>query len=106
MANALRPHGPDRSDLLAVARSAWRVLMRMTPDRFDRQPWRARAAPSSAQLRLDNRDDVPPASGCRRGRSRLAGCPRPADGVREFGDAVWPLLRDVRGAIWDRAGEA
>ena len=61
MANALRVHGPDRSEVLVSGNVGLvHVLMRMTPeDRFDRQPWRgASGAIITADLRLDNRDEV------------------------------------------------
>src|ERR1700692_3835363 len=61
MANALRPHGPDRSavvvgDGIGLAH----VLMRMTPeDRFDRQPLQGGGgAMITGDLRLDNREDM------------------------------------------------
>jgi asparagine synthase (glutamine-hydrolysing) len=61
MANALRAHGPDRSDVLVAGEIGLvHVLMRMTPeDRFERQPWRGGSgAVVTANLRLDNRDDL------------------------------------------------
>src|ERR1700688_463150 len=60
-ANALNQYGPDRSDIVASESVGLvHVLMRMTPeDRFDRQPWLgASGALISADVRLDNRDDV------------------------------------------------
>jgi asparagine synthase (glutamine-hydrolysing) len=106
VANALRPHGPDRLDVMASdAIGLVHVLMRMTPeDRFDRQPWKGPSgAVITADLRLDNRDDLLTRIGV-----------RPADALtwadsrvllhawEQFGDDIWP---DVRGpfaaAIWD-----
>jgi asparagine synthase (glutamine-hydrolysing) len=61
VANALSQYGPDRSDIMASGSiSLVHVLMRMTPeDRFDRQPYRgASGALITADLRLDNRDEV------------------------------------------------
>ncbi len=61
VANALRQYGPDRSEIFASdSIGLVHVLMRMTPeDRFDRQPWRgASGALITADLRLDNRDDM------------------------------------------------
>src|ERR1022692_2898043 len=42
VANSLRQHGPDRSEIFASESIGLvNVLMRLTPeDRFDRQPWR------------------------------------------------------------------
>ena len=60
-ANALRQYGPDRSEIMASGSIGLvHVLMRMTPeDRFDRQPLRgASGALITADLRLDNRDDI------------------------------------------------
>src|ERR1700744_1569993 len=55
-ANALRAHGPDRSDMVVAGRVGLvHVLMRMTPeDHFDRQPYRAASgALIAADIRLD-----------------------------------------------------
>ena len=55
------PHGPDRSDISVGGQHGLvHVLMRITPeDRYDRQPWRgASGATITADMRLDNRDDV------------------------------------------------
>ena len=80
VANALRRHGPDRSDVFAGdSIGLVHVLMRMTPeDRFDRQPWRgASGAMITADLRLDNRDDVlAQPRRLHRGRNGLAGFAR------------------------------
>ena len=83
-ANALRQHGPDRSDVFTGGGIGLaHVLMRMTPeDRFDRQPWRGQSgALIVADLRLDNRDDVlarlgvAPRGRARRGRIRACCSP-------------------------------
>src|SRR5947207_476512 len=60
-ANALRQYGPDRTGTIASDNVGLvHTLMRMTPeDRFDRQPHRgASGAIITADLRLDNRDDL------------------------------------------------
>ena len=66
VANALRAHGPDRS-AVAVADHVGlvHVLMRITPeDYFDDQPLRGLSgAIITADLRLDNRDDILTAAG-------------------------------------------
>ena len=61
MANALSAYGPDRANVaLAGSVGFAHVLMRMTPeDRFDRQPLRGSAGELlTADLRLDNRDEI------------------------------------------------
>lgn len=106
MANALRPHGPDRSSI-AIAGSVGlvHVLMRITPeDWFDRQPFRGRSgAMITADVRLDNRDDV---------LARTATAPRDAmewsdarvllTAWEKLGDDIWSKLRGPFAvAIWD-----
>jgi asparagine synthase (glutamine-hydrolysing) len=109
MANALRAHGPDRSDVLVAGEIGLvHVLMRMTPeDRFERQPWRgASGAVVTANLRLDNRDDL---------LGRLGIAPQDAmawpdsrillAGWEKFGDDLWANLRGpFAAAIWDSRG--
>jgi asparagine synthase (glutamine-hydrolysing) len=109
MANALRAHGPDRSDVLVAGEIGLvHVLMRMTPeDRFERQPWRgASGAVVTANLRLDNRDDL---------LGRLGISPQDAmawpdsrillAGWEKFGDDLWANLRGpFAAAIWDSRG--
>jgi asparagine synthase (glutamine-hydrolysing) len=104
-ANALRRHGPDRSDIFAGDNIGLvHVLMRMTPeDRFDRQPWRgASGALIVADLRLDNRDDVLASLGV----STADATAWPDSRVLlaawdQFGDDVWPKLRGpFAAAIW------
>ena len=81
------------------------VLMRMTPeDQFDRQPWQGESgALITADIRLDNRDDVlarigvaPPAAATwSDSRVLLAAW-------EKFGDDIWPILRGPFAvAIWD-----
>lgn len=106
VANALRAHGPDRSDVLVAGEIGLvHVLMRMTPeDRFDRQPWRgASGAIITADLRLDNRDEV---------LARLGVAPQDAmawpdsrvllAAWEKFGDDLWATLRGpFAAAIWN-----
>ncbi len=105
-ANALRQYGSDRIDI-AVKDNVGLVhaLMRMTAeDRFDRQPQRGQSgAVMTADLRLDNRDDLLARLGMR-GRvasewpdSRLL-----LAAWEKFGDDVWATLRGpFAAAIWD-----
>jgi asparagine synthase (glutamine-hydrolysing) len=106
VANALRPHGPDRSEVLAAGSVGLvHVLMRMTPeDRFEHQPWRgASGAVITADLRLDNRDEVL----ARLGVASQDGMAWPDSRVllaawEKFGDEVWATLRGpFAAAIWD-----
>ena len=107
VANTLRQYGPDRSEI-AVSGSLGmvHVLMSMTPeDRFDRQPLRsASGVLITADVRLDNRDDV---------LARIGVAPRDATAWADsrvllaawekFGDDIWPTLRGPFAvAIWDR----
>ena len=108
MANALRVHGPDRSEVLVSGNVGLvHVLMRMTPeDRFDRQPWRgASGAIITADLRLDNRDEV---------LARIGMTPQDAMAWSDsrvllvawekFGDDLWATLRGPFAvAIWNPA---
>jgi asparagine synthase (glutamine-hydrolysing) len=105
-ANALVQFGPDRSGIFAGENVGLvHTLMRMTPeDRFDRQPERAPSgALITADLRLDNRDDV---------LAHIGVTPRVAEpwsdarvlltAWEKLGDEVWPLLRGpFAAAIWD-----
>ena len=106
MANALHPHGPDRSDMLIAGNVGLvHVMMVMTPeDQFDRQPWQgAGGAVITADLRLDNRDEV---------IARIGVAPEEAmswadsrvllNAWERFGDGIWPTLRGPFAvAIWD-----
>jgi asparagine synthase (glutamine-hydrolysing) len=110
-ANALRQYGPDRSEIMTGGCIGLvHVLMRMTPeDRFDRQPWRgASGSLITADLRLDNRDDV---------LARIGIAPRDAmawpdsrvllAGWEKLGDDIWRLLRGPFAvAIWDPRSRA
>ena len=105
--NALRQYGPDRADIaVADGIGLVHVLMRMTPeDQFDRQPWQgASGALITADLRLDNRDEV---------LERIGIMPREARawpdsrvllaGWEKLGEALWPMLRGpFAAAIWDQ----
>ncbi len=104
-ANVLRRYGPDRSDIMANGSIGLvHALMRMTPeDRFDRQPLRgASGALITADLRLDNRDDILAGIGIARqdaaewpdARVLLAAW-------EKFGDGIWPMLHGpFAAAIW------
>jgi asparagine synthase (glutamine-hydrolysing) len=110
-ANALRQYRPDRSEIMTGGCIGLvHVLMRMTPeDRFDRQPWRgASGSLITADLRLDNRDDV---------LARIGIAPRDAmawpdsrvllAGWEKLGDDIWRLLRGPFAvAIWDPRSRA
>ena len=105
-ANALRQYGPDRADTaVADGIGLVHVLMRMTPeDQFDRQPWQgASGALITADVRLDNRDEVLERIGITPGEARA----RPDSrvllaGWEKLGDALWPILRGPFAiAIWD-----
>jgi asparagine synthase (glutamine-hydrolysing) len=111
MANSLRPHGPDRAEVMVAGSIGLvHVLMRMTPeDQLDRQPWRgASGAVITADVRLDNRDYV---------LARLSVAPQEAmawpdsrvvlAAWEKLGDAVWPILRGPFAvAIWDPRSRA
>lgn len=106
VANAMGPLGPDRADMmLSGSIGLVHTLMRMTPeDRFDRQPLRGPSgAAITADLRLDNRDEV---------LERLGVAPNdtaswPDSRValtawEKFGDDVWPMLHGPFAiAIWN-----
>jgi asparagine synthase (glutamine-hydrolysing) len=110
-ASALAQYGPDRADVYACATVGLvHVLMRMTPeDRFDRQPQQgASGSLITADVRLDNRDDVltrigiglQEAAAWSDSRVLLAGW-------EKLGDDVWPMLRGPFAvAIWDPRSRA
>jgi asparagine synthase (glutamine-hydrolysing) len=110
-ANALRQYGPDRADVaVADGIGLVHVLMRMTPeDQFDRQPRRgASGALISADVRLDNRDEVLERIGIAPGEARAWPDSRVLlGGWEKFGDALWPMLRGPFAvAIWDQRRRA
>jgi asparagine synthase (glutamine-hydrolysing) len=106
VANALRQYGPDRSHIVDGRSIGFvHVLMRMTPeDHADNQPYRgASGSMITADVRLDNRDDV---------LARIGVAPLDAmawadsrvllTAWEKLGDAVWPMLRGPFAvAIWD-----
>src|SRR5579864_5140669 len=105
-ANALRQYGPDRAGIAVGDRiGVVHVLMRMTPeDRFDRQPWHGESgALITADMRLDNRDEVLERIGIMAGQARAWSDSRVLlAGWEKLGDAVWPMLRGPFAvAIWD-----
>ena len=105
-ANALRQYGPDRADIAIADRIGLvHVLMRMTPqDQFDRQPWQgASGALITADVRLDNRDEVLARIGIMPGQARAWPDSRVLlAGWEKLGDALWPMLRGPFAvAIWD-----
>jgi asparagine synthase (glutamine-hydrolysing) len=105
-ANALRQYGPDRADIaIADGIGLVHVLMRMTPeDQFDRQPWQgASGALITADVRLDNRDEVIERIGITPSQARAWPDSRVLLAAWErFGDALWPMLRGPFAvAIWD-----
>ena len=111
VANSLRQYGPDRSDITASGSIGLvHVLMRMTPeDQFDSQPWHgASGSLITADVRLDNRDDV---------LARIGITPRDAmawadarvllTAWEKLGDDIWPTLRGpFAAAIWDPRSRA
>jgi asparagine synthase (glutamine-hydrolysing) len=108
---ALRRYGPDRSDIV-VGEGVGLVhaLMRTTPqDRFDRQPWQGPSgAVITADVRLDNRDDVLHRIGVTPSQAQALPDSRVLlAGWEKLGDALWLLLRGPFAvAIWDRRRRA
>ncbi len=105
-ANALRQYGPDQCEINASGSIGLvHVLMRMTPeDRFDRQPWRgASGSLITADMRLDNRDDVIAHIGIPRREAAAWPDSRVLlTGWEKLGDDIWPVLRGPFAvAIWD-----
>ncbi len=106
VANALNRYGPDRSDVvIGDAVGFVHVLMAMTPeDRLDNQPLQDRSGVlMTADLRLDNRDDV---------LAKIGVAPHDAmawadsrvllAAWEKLGDQLWPLLRGPFAvAIWE-----
>jgi asparagine synthase (glutamine-hydrolysing) len=105
-ASALRAFGPDRSDVAVSGPAGFaHALMRMTPqDRDDRQPYHgASGSMITADLRIDNRDDITGRLGLHSREtldwpdSRLV-----LAAWQILGDRVWPMLRGPFAvAIWD-----
>ncbi len=110
-ANALRQYGPDRSDTVASGSIGLvHVLMRMLPeDRFDRQPLRgASGSLITADLRLDNRDDVLARIGIARQQAAVWSDSHVLlAGWEKLGDDIWPMLSGpFAAAIWDPRNRA
>ena len=106
MANALRPHGPDRSAVVVADNIGLaHVLMRITPeDQFDRQPFQGPSgAVITADLRLDNRDDILAQIGvAARDAMAWPDAKIVLTAWEKIGDALWPKLRGPFAAvIWD-----
>lgn len=105
-ANALTQYGPDRVDILAKENIGLvHALMRMTPeDRFDRQPYQgASGAIITADLRLDNRDELLERIGvARREAMDWSDARLLLAGWEKHGDEIWPSLRGpFAAAIFD-----
>src|SRR6202035_5045541 len=97
---------PDRADMtIGEGIGLVHVLMRMTPeDQFDRQPWQgASGALISADVRLDNRDEVLERIGIAPGEARAWPDSRVLlAGWEKLGDALGPMWRGPFAvAIWD-----
>jgi len=99
-ANALNQYGPDRVEIVAKDNCGLaHALMRMTPeDRFDRQPYQdASGAIITADLRLDNRDDllaragISPREAAQWPDSRLL-----LTAWQKLGDDIWPGISALR----------
>jgi asparagine synthase (glutamine-hydrolysing) len=106
VANALHRYGPDRSDIvMRDTVGLVHVLMRMTPeDRFDNQPLQGPSGVlMSADLRLDNRDDVLAKIGIAPHEAMAWADSRIVLAAWEkLGDRIWPLLRGPFAvAIWE-----
>jgi asparagine synthase (glutamine-hydrolysing) len=106
VAHALRQYGPDRSDLFSGGSIGFvHALMRMTPkDSFDRQPWQSTSgALITADLRLDNRDDMLERIGVTQNDASTWSDSRVLlAGWEKLGDDIWLLVRGpFAAAIWD-----
>jgi asparagine synthase (glutamine-hydrolysing) len=111
VANALRQYGPDRSEIFASGGVGLvHVLMRITPeDSSDHQPWRgASGSLITADVRLDNRDDVLAWIGMTRTQGVGWADSRVLLAAWEkFGDDIWPMVRGpFAAAIWDPRSRA
>jgi asparagine synthase (glutamine-hydrolysing) len=105
MANSLREHGPDRSSFaLAGQTGIVHCLMRISPeDRFDQQPLRgADGTLLTADLRLDNRDEILDWVGLSRGAAAdLSDSRILLAAWDKFGNDVWAALRGAFAvAVW------
>ena len=110
-ANALRQYGPDQSEIVTSGSIGLvHVLMRMTAeDQFDRQPWRgASGSLITADVRLDNRDDVLARIGIpRRDAAAWADSRVLLTGWEKLGNDLWTMLRGPFAvAIWDPRSRA
>jgi asparagine synthase (glutamine-hydrolysing) len=106
MAGALRAHGPDRRGVYAAGEIGLaHLLMQLTPeDLFDRQPARgASGAVITADVRLDNRDDVSSALALDREEAKMASDSALVLAAWErWGDEAWARLRGPFAAvIWN-----
>jgi asparagine synthase (glutamine-hydrolysing) len=106
MAGTLRAHGPDRRGIYAVGEIGLaHLLMQLTPeDLFDRQPLRgASGAVMTADVRLDNRDDVASALALDRDTAKMASDSALVLAAWErWGDEAWARLRGpFAAAIWN-----
>ncbi len=107
VASALHQYGPDRSGIMTQGPVGFvHALMRMTPeDRHDHQPTKGAAGNIiSADLRIDNRDELLASAGLNQkvaadwSDSRLL-----LFAWEKMGDRVFPILRGPFAiAIWDR----
>lgn len=105
VANALRKYGPDRSDIAVKPKVGFvHTLMRVTPeDQFDRQPWHTpNGSMITADVRLDNRDDVLARVGILPSEVSQWSDSRVLLAAWEIiGDEIWPILRGPFAvAIW------
>jgi asparagine synthase (glutamine-hydrolysing) len=106
VANTLGQYGPDRSAIITAGDiGVVHVLMRMTPeDQFDRQPLRGPSGSLiTADVRLDNRDDVLARIGIpARDAMAWADSRVLLAAWEKLGDDIWPILRGPFAvAIWD-----
>lgn len=106
MANALRPHGPDRSGIVLAGDVGFaHVLMKMTPeDRHDEQPTRGSSGNLiTADLRLDNRDEILAVIGLPLHEAMAWSDARVLlAGWEKFRDEIWAKLRGPFAvAIWE-----
>jgi len=106
MAGALRAHGPDRRGVYAAGEIGLvHLLMQLTPeDLFDRQPVSGvGGAVITADVRLDNRDDVASALGLDRDAANMASDSALLLAAWErWGDEAWARLRGpFAAAIWN-----